>query len=201
MVRVGGSVPIHTDARVVAATNQDLAKMVRDKTFREDLYFRLNVVSLELPALRDRGGDILLLAEHFLREFCTKARRMTPKFTAEAKKRLREHSWPGNVRELESLLSRMALTADASVGKAEVVRALGLEKGGSQFPRWVFQGQTYEEAVANTKKEYLLHLFERFDGDLEKVARELGTTNRCVYLRFSRAGIRPGELRDPGKAQ
>ncbi len=78
IVRVGGSTPIHTDARVVAATNQNLAEMVRAKKFREDLYFRLNVVSLELPPLRSRGEDILLLADHFLGDFCRRARRKVP---------------------------------------------------------------------------------------------------------------------------
>ncbi len=70
VVRVGGSRPIHTDARVIAATNQDLADMVRQKRFRQDLYFRLNVVTLELPPLRERGDDVMLLAEHFLDDFC-----------------------------------------------------------------------------------------------------------------------------------
>ena len=77
VVRVGGSVPIPTSARVVAATNQDLAKLVGEKKFREDLFFRLNVVMIEIPPLRERGDDVLLLAEHFLSNFCAKARRKT----------------------------------------------------------------------------------------------------------------------------
>ena len=89
VVRVGGSTPIHTDARVIAATNQNLAEMVRQKRFREDLYFRLNVVTLDLPPLRERGDDVLLLAEHFLADFCRKAHRKPLKFSAAARKRLR----------------------------------------------------------------------------------------------------------------
>ena len=112
MVRVGGSAPIPTDARVLAATNQKLAEMVQQKRFREDLYFRLNVVTLELPPLRQRGGDILLLAEHFLDDFCRRARRKVPELSAAARKRLAEHRWPGNVRELRNLMERLAyLTA------------------------------------------------------------------------------------------
>lgn len=194
---LGGQKEIKFNVRVIASSKRDLKDLSDIAEFRSDLYFRLAGICLRLPPLRERVEDIEDLVEHFQRQLAGAA----PKLTSSAMEVLKSYEWPGNVRELESLLSRMALTADASVGKAEVVRALGLEKGGSQFPRWVFQGQTYEEAVANTKKEYLLHLFERFDGDLEKVARELGTTKRCVYLRFSRAGIRPGELRDPGKAQ
>ena len=108
MVRVGGSAPIPTDARVLAATNQKLAEMVQQKRFREDLYFRLNVVTLDLPPLRQRGGDILLLAEHFLDDFCRRARRKLPELSAAARKRLAEHHWPGNVRELRNLMERLA---------------------------------------------------------------------------------------------
>ena len=108
IVRVGGSRPIHTDVRVLAATNQKLAELVRAKRFREDLYFRLNVVSLELPPLRERGDDVMLLAEHFLQQFCKRAGRRVPKFTAAARKRLESHTWPGNVRELRNLMERLA---------------------------------------------------------------------------------------------
>ena len=108
VVRVGGSRPIHTDARVIAATNQDLADMVRQKRFRQDLYFRLNVVTLALPPLRERGDDVLLLAEHFLDDFCRKAHRKRMKFSAAARSRLEGHAWPGNVRELRNLMERLA---------------------------------------------------------------------------------------------
>ncbi len=91
LVRVGGSTPIHTDARLLAATNQNLAELVRAKRFREDLYFRLNVVAIDLPPLRERGNDIMMLAEHFLNDFCRRAHRKTPQLTSAAKKRLLEH--------------------------------------------------------------------------------------------------------------
>ena len=108
IVRVGGSRSIHTDVRVLAATNQNLTDLVRAKRFRQDLYFRLNVVSLELPPLRDRGDDVPLLADHFLQRFCRQMGRRTPKLTAAARKRLISHPWPGNVRELRNLMERLA---------------------------------------------------------------------------------------------
>src|SRR5262245_1500501 len=108
IVRVGGSRPIHTDVRVLAATNQKLVDLVRAKRFREDLYFRLNVVTLELPPLRERGDDVLRLAEHFLKEFSKRAGRRVPKMSATACKRLESHNWPGNVRELRNLMERLA---------------------------------------------------------------------------------------------
>src|SRR5262249_50302207 len=108
IVRVGGSTPIPTNTRLVAATNQNLAELVRERRFREDLYFRLNVVTLDLPPLRERGEDVLLLAEYFLKHFSTRARRRLPKLTAAAKKRLLAHPWPGNIRELRNLMERLA---------------------------------------------------------------------------------------------
>ena len=88
IVRVGGSQPIHTEVRILAATNQDLGQMVREKRFREDLFFRLNVVSLDLPPLRERGDDILLLSDHFLERFCRNMGRTKPQFTALSKKEI-----------------------------------------------------------------------------------------------------------------
>src|SRR6185436_2995854 len=107
VVRIGGSIPIHTDARIIAATNQNLAELVSQKKFRQDLFFRLTVVTLDLPPLRDRGEDVLLLAEHFARDFAVKAHRRAPNLTAGAKRRLLSHHWPGNVRELRNLMERL----------------------------------------------------------------------------------------------
>ncbi|HAW26954.1 MAG TPA: sigma-54-dependent Fis family transcriptional regulator, partial [Planctomycetaceae bacterium] len=99
VTRVGGSETIPINVRVVAATNAKLADAVRDKKFREDLYYRLSVVTLDLPPLRDRPEDVILLAEFFLAQFCSQANRRVLKISAEAKKRLQAHLWPGNVRE------------------------------------------------------------------------------------------------------
>jgi len=106
--RVGGHVPIPVDTRIVAATNRNLAESVRAGKFREDLFYRLTVVTLELPALRDRREDILVLAEYFLHTFCRDAGRKPLKLVAEAKRKLEQHTWPGNVRELRNLLERVA---------------------------------------------------------------------------------------------
>lgn len=108
IVRVGGSTPIPIDVRIVAATNQPLAELVSEKRFREDLYFRLNVVTLDLPSLSRRGDDILLLAEHFLDVFANQIGRKKPNFDASAKNALLAHPWPGNIRELRNLIERVA---------------------------------------------------------------------------------------------
>src|SRR5262249_16012831 len=111
ITRVGGSQSIPINARVVAATNAHLADAVRAKKFREDLYFRRNVVKLDLPPLRDRAEDILPLASHFLEHFSSQARRPNMQLSSEARKRLQSHTWPGNVRELRNLMERVAFLA------------------------------------------------------------------------------------------
>ncbi|MGE3778519.1 MAG: sigma-54 interaction domain-containing protein, partial [Pirellulaceae bacterium] len=111
VVRLGGSLPIPTDVRILAATNQNLPALVAEKKFRQDLFFRLTVVTIELPALRDRGEDVLLLAEFFLREFSIKARRAPLTLTSAARQRLLRHPWPGNIRELRNLMERLVYLA------------------------------------------------------------------------------------------
>ncbi|MDP1561407.1 MAG: sigma-54-dependent Fis family transcriptional regulator [Pirellulaceae bacterium] len=115
IVRVGGSRSIPTYARVIAATNQNLAELVRQRRFREDLFFRLNVVTLEIPPLRLRGDDVIELATFFLDGFCRQARRPTPLVTPAAEKSLRLHLWPGNVRELRNMMERVAFLSTSNV--------------------------------------------------------------------------------------
>ena len=110
--RVGGSGVKKVDVRVVAATNRDLETEVAAGRFREDLYYRLNVIPLHLPPLRERGGDIMLLVEHFLKSFCKKRNRSPLKVSPEAKKALVAYSWPGNIRELENFMERVSILCE-----------------------------------------------------------------------------------------
>ena len=109
--RLGGTRTIRVDVRIVAATNQDVAQMVREKKFREDLYYRLNVITIVVPPLRDRREDIRLLAQHFLRVYAAKNNRKLDGFTDEAIERLEVYAWPGNVRELENIIERAVVLA------------------------------------------------------------------------------------------
>jgi len=109
--RLGGTRTIQVDVRIVAATNQDLADMVKEKRFREDLYYRLNVITVRVPPLRERHEDIRLLAQHYLRVYAAKNGRKLEGFSNEALERLESYRWPGNVRELENLIERMVLLA------------------------------------------------------------------------------------------
>jgi two-component system response regulator HydG len=109
--RLGGTRTIQVDVRIVAATNQDLADMVKERRFREDLYYRLNVITVRVPPLRERHEDIRLLAQHYLRVYAAKNGRTLDGFSNEALERLESYRWPGNVRELENLIERMVLLA------------------------------------------------------------------------------------------
>jgi len=187
VVRVGGSQPIHTDARVIAATNQNLVEMVRQGRFREDLYFRLNVVTLELPPLRERGDDVLLLAEHFLRDFAAKARRKMPSLTAAAKKRLRSHSWPGNVRELRNLMERLAyLSTEDRIDADELAFILSpndepLGRGSLEL--------SLSDATRKFQTEYIEEQIRRAGGNVTEAAQMMGLHRSNLYRKMRQLGM------------
>src|SRR5690606_5470252 len=112
--RLGGSNDITVDVRVVAATNRNLEQQVQAGTFREDLYYRLNVLRIEMPPLRDRGDDVVLLAEHYARQFSREFRRPIRGLTDEARRVLTRYTWPGNVRELRNVIERAVLLTETA---------------------------------------------------------------------------------------
>jgi len=182
LVRVGGSTTIATDARVVAATNQNLAEMVRQKRFREDLYFRLNVVTLEIPPLRDRPQDVLLLAEHFLEDFSRRARRKLPEFTVAAKERLQKHPWPGNVRELRNLMERLAyLTTEDVIDASDLAFTLSPRSG---EPLFAAVDQSLSEATAQFQIEYIHRAIEQAGGSMSQAASRLGLHRSNLYRKM-----------------
>ncbi|MHB8969635.1 MAG: sigma-54-dependent Fis family transcriptional regulator [Pirellulaceae bacterium] len=182
VVRVGGSTPIHTNARVLAATNQHLVELVRHKKFREDLYFRLNVVTLELPPLRDRGEDILMLAEQFLTEFSRQARRKPPDLTAAARKRLLGHAWPGNVRELRNLMERMVyLTSDDKVDADELAFIMSPRGDDSA---WLASDLTLAEATHQFQVQFIQKQVQRAQGNMTNAAERLGLHRANLYRKM-----------------
>ncbi|WP_164562082.1 sigma-54 interaction domain-containing protein [Nitratidesulfovibrio vulgaris] len=128
--RVGGTGTKKVDVRIVAATNRDLEREVAAGRFREDLYYRLNVIPLHLPPLRERGGDILVLAEHFLERFCERKQRARLALAPDTRKVLAAYSWPGNIRELENFMERVSILAEGDiVDPADLPRKLLDEVG------------------------------------------------------------------------
>jgi transcriptional regulator with GAF, ATPase, and Fis domain len=187
VVRVGGSKSIHTDARVIAATNQNLAEMVRAKRFRQDLFFRLNVVSINLPALRDRPGDVTLLAEHFLHDFAKKARRKTPTLTAAAKKRLEAHAWPGNIRELRNAMERLAYLCSSDKIEPEDL-AFILAAAGEVAPP-VPDDLSLAEATDEFQKTYIRRSIDRTGGNMSEAAERLGLHRSNLYRKMRQLGM------------
>jgi Nif-specific regulatory protein len=197
IVRVGGSKPIHTDVRVLAATNQKLADLVRAKRFREDLYFRLNVVSLELPPLRDRGDDVMLLAEHFLREFSRKAGRRSLKFSAAARKRLESHMWPGNVRELRNLTERLAyLSTGDRIEPEDLAFILSPTTSQSSL---VGAGLNLNDATSEFQRKYIQQAIDHARGNVSQGARNLGVHRSNLYRKMRQLGMDTGEEDDADK--
>ncbi|MEN6451411.1 MAG: sigma-54-dependent Fis family transcriptional regulator [Thermoguttaceae bacterium] len=187
LVRVGGSNPIHTDARLLAASNQNLADMVRAKRFREDLYFRLNVVTVDLPPLAQRGDDVLLLAEHFLDDFCRKARRKTPQLSAAARRRLMEHPWPGNVRELRNLMERLAYLSAGERIEAEDLAFILSPRG--ETPLVTDLGRSLTDATVQFQSEYIRRQIDGSGGNMSLAAARLGLHRSNLYRKMRQLGM------------
>jgi Nif-specific regulatory protein len=187
VVRVGGSTPIHTEVRVLAATNQDLSAMVRAKRFREDLFFRLNVVSLELPPLRERGEDVLLLADYFLQTFCRNMGRRAPKFSSAARRRLLAHTWPGNVRELRNLTERLAYLTTGDTVEAEDLALI--ESGATDAERLAELHGSLAEATREFQQHYIRKTIDASRGNMSGAAKRLGLHRSNLYRKMRQLGM------------
>ncbi|MBI3411791.1 MAG: sigma-54-dependent Fis family transcriptional regulator [Planctomycetes bacterium] len=188
--RVGGSQAIPVDTRIVAATNRNLGDSVRAGKFREDLFYRLTVVTLDLPPLRDRRDDIPVLAEHFLRVFCKDAGRKALKITAEARRRLEQHEWPGNVRELRNLLERIAYLCQGD--KVEAVDlAFILRPGKDEAVR--FTELNLADATDAFQREHIQQAIERTRGHMGDAAKLLGLHRPNLYRKMKMLGMNPKE--------
>ena len=188
VVRLGGSMSRGLDVRIVAATNKPLREEIRAKRFRRDLYYRLNVFSILVPPLRDRGDDIPLLAQGFLSEAEAEVGRRNLTLAADAVDALRDHDWPGNVRELKNVISRAAATAPQSEVAA---RDLLLETGGSasavRAPRAA--RETLRGAVLKAERQALLDALDACEWNFVRAAQRLGINRTTLYRLLSQHGI------------
>jgi two-component system response regulator HydG len=202
--RVGGTKTLRVDVRIVTATNQDLATQVRDRRFREDLFYRLNVITIQVPSLRERHEDVPLLAQHFLRVYAAKNNRQLDGFTDEALGCLEAYSWPGNVRELENVVERAVVLArglrvDApDLPDAVRERSVMLLRDGpaapadAAAPDGVFQvriGTPLAEVEARLLEETL----RLNHGNKTLTAKMLGIDPKTVFRK-----LKQGEADDPG---
>ncbi|QDT93955.1 sigma-54-dependent Fis family transcriptional regulator [Gimesia algae] len=182
VTRVGGSETIPINVRVVAATNAKLADAVRDKKFREDLYYRLSVVTLDLPPLRDRPEDVILLAEFFLTQFCSQANRRLLKVSAEAKKRLQAHLWPGNVRELRNLMERVAFLCAGDRVEVEDLAFILSPSRDSVVD--MSADLSLKEASRRFQQEYIRRTIKRVGGNMSETAKCLGLHRSNLYRKM-----------------
>lgn len=187
VVRVGGERPIATDARVIAATNRHLVEMVRRHEFREDLFYRLNVISLELPPLRQRGEDVWELAEHFLAEFSRKRGRQPPRLSSAAKQRLISHTWPGNVRELRNLVERLVYLLPADEIDARDLSFAVAADG--QSPRLVADSLPLSQATDVFQADYIQRTIDRLHGNMTEAAEQLGLHRSNLYRKLRQLGL------------
>lgn len=190
--RVGENQPVRVDVRIVTATHRDLRAEVAAGRFREDLFYRLNVLPICLPPLRERREDILLLAEHFLRKHTTQRPEISG-FTHEAQQAMLAHTWPGNIRELENAIERaIAIAAGPSVSAADL--GLGDSVPGPTGFGTVMTDLPYRQALAVARerftKEYLAALLKRFGGNVTRAAEHAGIERESLHRLLRKFGAR-----------
>jgi DNA-binding NtrC family response regulator len=178
--RVGGTATLHSDFRVIAATNRDLQEAIRAKTFRQDLFYRLNVIHLNVPPLRERLDDIPLLAQHFLRRYATETNKKIDSIHPEALEALGRYPWPGNVRELENAIERAVV-----VGKGRQIRL-------SDLPIVIPAGGAVEVgklSLEEMERQHIARVIATEGGNMSKVARVLRINRTTLYHKIKKYGL------------
>ncbi|MDR3516334.1 MAG: sigma-54-dependent transcriptional regulator [Azospirillaceae bacterium] len=186
--RVGGERELKVDVRIISATHRDLDRMVAERTFREDLFYRLNVLQLHLPPLRDRGTDILLLAHHFIAHASAQVQRAEPVLSAAAEAALMAHPWPGNVRQLENVIFRAVAMTSAPVLDAD---DFDLGASGQSRPRVAEPGEApadWSSAIASYERSVLDQLYPLYPSS-RKLAARLQTSHTMIANKLRKYGI------------
>src|ERR1700741_2550691 len=183
--RVGGTQLVEVDVRIVVATNRNLQKLMQEKLFREDLYFRISAVPITIPALRDRGNDVHLLAEYFLEKFSREFAKPGLELSSDAKQRLLEYRWPGNVRELQNTMERAVILADGLSIRANGLQLPATKPNGDALPqgmlpeKFSWDGSLEEvtqRAAAHVEKALLENTMREFKWNKTRAAEKLGVS-------------------------
>jgi len=184
--RVGGTQRIHVDIRVIAATNRDLLKAVRENQFREDLFFRLNVVSISLPPLRERREDIPTLVHYFIDRFSASTRRETMNISTQAMEMLAGYHWPGNVRELANMIERAVVLAKGDeITPDDLTLQTAPHAGDDSY--W---GKSYHEAVRSFQRDVIQHALQKTGGNQAKAAESLALQRTYLARLIKKLGIK-----------
>ena len=183
--RVGGTRPVKVDLRIIAATNRNLLEMVAKGTFREDLYYRLNVFPMTIPPLRERGSDVILLADHFAARYAAETGKEVKRISTPALTMLMAYHWPGNVRELENVIERsVILSEDAVIHGYNLPPSLQTStETGTSF------GCSLEGKIQAVEYEMIVEALKTHQGNMTEAAKELGLTRRILGLRMEKHGI------------
>ncbi|MBI2391891.1 MAG: sigma-54-dependent Fis family transcriptional regulator [Deltaproteobacteria bacterium] len=181
--RIGGQKAIRVDFRVVCATNQSLEELVAKKEMREDLYFRINVFRIDLPPLRERDGDVPLLARHFLKHFATKTDKEVTDLAPDALAALSRHSWPGNVRELKNVIERAVILAEPPVVRAKDLVAVAGVAAPAEAPEAL-------GSLADSEKAHIARVLERCGWNISQAARVLEVDRVTLYNKIKKYGLR-----------
>jgi transcriptional regulator with PAS, ATPase and Fis domain len=188
---VGGNKTFHVDTRVILATNEDLTRLVATGRFRQDLFYRINVINVELPAIRERISDIPLLAQHFLDQVRQESGRHVNGFTDEALAALQRHSWPGNVREMQNVIERAVL-----LGKGDKVRLEDLPRavvGSVPVSVEPIGARTLKQALEAPERQIILEVLERQHWNRHATAEVLGINRTTLYKKMKRLGLEDGQ--------
>jgi two-component system nitrogen regulation response regulator NtrX len=195
--RVGGTETKKVNVRVIAATNKDLLEEAAKGRFREDLYYRLNVVPIKIPPLRERKSDIELLIDHFLKQVADQLGRPPKRLSREALNHLIDYSWPGNVRELGNLIERLCILVPQEAIEAEHLPPLELTRK-EDMRKDPFGFRTYQEFKDFTEKEFLIKKLHENNGNVSRTARQLGMQRSNLYKKLEKYDIeyRKGSAED-----
>ncbi len=202
--RVGGGQSIETDVRIISATHRDLPKLIRESSFREDLYYRINVVEIELPPLRKRDGDIPVLLNHFLGLYAAKHRSPVKRFATETMKQLLDYEWPGNIRELINVVERCVVLCGTEeippdLLPSDILRQQGSEsmtvKSVMDHSKLTFQ-EAKQRAVAVFEREFIIEAMRMNDWNITQTAAKLGMKRQYLQLKLKELGINIQEVRE-----
>jgi len=191
---VGSSKSIAVDVRVVAATNQDLKTAIRERRFREDLFYRLNVIPIEVPPLRERREDVPLLLRHFLETMNAEKGRAVNGFSAPALERLLAHDWPGNVRELENLVERLViLRGEGEIGVEDLPPPFGSGRAPvhTDAPRLPATGMPFNEVVDRFETDLILQALQQTNWNKQRAAQLLGLNRTTLLEKIKKKGLEP----------
>lgn len=197
--RVGGNTEVEVDIRVVAATSRDLDAMVQSREFREDLYYRINVVRLDLPPLRNRGDDLGLLAEYFTERFSREMGRAVPAINQATYRILADYQWPGNVRELQNVIRRaLALSDGDEISPKDLPVSVVVEAESNQGNKARGFFGLRREHVARFEREYLASLLKRHNGNVKEASQEAQVPRATLYRLLKNHELDPNPFRYQG---